>query len=352
MVRPGMSNSATWVPVSSMALRMDGERLLILDQRRLPDEERWIDASDPGVMEDCIRTLAVRGAPLIGVAAALCLGLLVRDGCAPDGFRAAAARLRAARPTAVNLMAAIDRLLAAAAGDDLSRVAGIALDVFLDDVARCDAMAAHGAALVEDGTGVITHCNTGGLATVGVGTALGVIHRAHALGKRVHVYVDETRPLLQGGRLTAWELRRLGIPHTLITDSMAAVVLRAGRAQRVFVGSDRVARNGDFANKVGTYSLAVAAAYHRVPFHPVAPWTTVDLACADGDAIPIELRDADEVRGAAGSFGSVRWCPRETDAFNPSFDVTPAALVTSLVTDRGVFSADALRRGALHELAG
>lgn len=351
MVCVGMSTSATWVPVSSMALRMDGERLFILDQRRLPDEERWIDASHPRVMEDCIRTLAVRGAPLIGVAAALCLGLLVRGGCAPDAFRAAAALLRAARPTAVNLMAAVDRLLAAAAGDDLSRVASIALDVFLDDVARCDAMATHGAALVEDGTGVITHCNSGGLATVGVGTALGVIHRAHALGKRVHVYVDETRPLLQGGRLTAWELRRLGIPHTLITDSMAAVVLRAGRAQRVFVGSDRVARNGDFANKVGTYSLAVAAAHHRVPFHPVAPWTTIDLACADGDAIPIEQRDADEVRGAAGSFGSVRWCPRETEAFNPSFDVTPVALVTSLVTDRGVFSADELRSGVLSALA-
>lgn len=345
-----MSTRPAWHPVTSMALRMDGERLLLLDQRRLPDEERWVDATDPAVMEDCIRTLAVRGAPLIGVAAALCLGLLARAGCAPGALRDAAARLRAARPTAVNLMAGIDRVLAAAPGDDLSGVGPVALDVFLDDVARCDAMAAHGAALIEDGDGVITHCNTGGLATVGVGTALGVIRRAHEGGKRVHVYVDETRPLLQGGRLTAWELRRLGIPHTLITDSMAAVVLRAAKARRVFVGSDRVARNGDFANKVGTYSLAVAAAYHRVDFHPVAPWTTVDLACPDGDAIPIELRDADEVRGAAGSFGAVRWCPPETGAFNPAFDVTPASLVTSLVTDRGVFSRDDLRRGALGAL--
>lgn len=335
-----------------MGLRMDGERVFLLDQRALPDEERWVDATDPAVMIDCIKTLAVRGAPLIGVAAAMCLGLLVRGGCDAATFRATAARLRAARPTAVNLMAAVDRLLAAAAGDELAGVDAVALDVFDDDVARCDAMADHGAALIEDGTGIVTHCNTGGLATVGVGTALGAIHRAHAQGKRVHVYVDETRPLLQGGRLTAWELRHLGIPHTLITDSMAALVLRAGRASRVFVGSDRVARNGDFANKVGTYALAVAAAHHHVPFHPVAPWTTVDLGCPDGDAIPIEQRDGDEVRGAAGSFGSVRWCPRETEVFNPAFDVTPVALVASLVTDRGVFSRDDLRRGALGALDG
>ncbi len=342
--------ATTWNPVTSTGLRMDGERVFLLDQRRLPDEERWVDATDPAVMEDCIRTLAVRGAPLIGVAAAMCLGLLVRSRCTPSVFRAEAARLRASRPTAVNLMAAIDRLLAAADDDDLSRVDAVAMDVFVDDVARADAMAEHGAALIEDGDGLVTHCNTGGLATVGVGTALGVIIRAHQQGKRVHVYVDETRPLLQGGRLTAWELRRHHIPHTLITDSMAALVLRSGRASRVFVGSDRVARNGDFANKVGTYALAVVSAHHHVPFHPVAPWTTVDLACVDGDAIPIEQRDGDEVRGASGSFGTVRWCPRETEAFNPSFDVTPVTLVTSLVTDRGVFSQDDLRRGALTRL--
>jgi methylthioribose-1-phosphate isomerase len=330
---------------------MDGERLFVLDQRRLPDEERWVDATDPAVMEECIRTLAVRGAPLIGVAAALCLGLLARGGCEPASFRAAAARLRAARPTAVNLMAAVDRVLAAAAAD-LPGVDAVAYDVFVDDVARCDAMAAHGAALVEDGSGLITHCNAGALATVGIGTAIGVIHRAHAQGKRVHVYVDETRPLLQGARLTAWELRRLGVPHTLITDGMAALILRDGKASRVFVGSDRIARNGDFANKVGTYALALAAAHHRVPFHPVAPWTTVDLACATGADIPIELRDGDEVRGASGAFGAVRWCPPETEAYNPSFDVTPASLVTSLVTDRGVFSSEDLRRGALGALDG
>lgn len=352
MVAPTMSTRTAWTPVTSMALRMDGERLWILDQRRLPDEERWIDATAVEVMDECIRTLAVRGAPLLGVAAALCLGLLARRRCTLAELRAAGARLRVARPTAVNLMAAIDRVLAAAVDDELAGVDAVAHDVFDDDVARCEAIAAHGAPLLEDGTGVISHCNAGGLATVGLGTSIGVIQRAHAMGRRVHVYVDETRPLLQGARLTAWELRRHGIPHTVITDSMAAIVMRSGRASRVLVGADRVARNGDFANKVGTYALAVAAQHHRVPFHPVAPWTTVDLGCPDGDAIPIEQRDGDEVRGAAGAFGAVRWCPPDTDVFNPAFDVTPAALVTSLVTDRGVFSGDALRRGALAALGG
>ena len=337
----------TWRAVTSTALEMDGDRVRILDQRALPDDERWIDATDPAVMEQCIRTLAVRGAPLLGVAAAMCLGLLARSGCSAGHFRDVAARLRAARPTAVNLMAAVDRLTGALVGDDLGPLPAVAMDVFDDDVDRCEAMATLGAALVQDGEGLITHCNAGGLATAGVGTALGVVIRAWELGKRVHVFVDETRPLLQGGRLTAWELRRAGVPHTLITDSMAALVLRDGRARRVFVGADRIARNGDFANKVGTYSLAVAAAHHGASFHPVAPFTTVDLACVDGAGIPIEERDGAEVRGASGAFGSVRWCPDASPVFNPSFDVTPVSLVTSMVTDRGVFTREALRDGAL-----
>jgi methylthioribose-1-phosphate isomerase len=194
---------------------------------------------------------------------------------------------------------------------------------------------------------VLTHCNTGGLATAGVGTALGVVRRAWEDGKRLHVYVDETRPLLQGARLTAWELRRLGIPYTLQTDGMAAVLLRAGKVQRVLVGADRVARNGDFANKVGTYGLAVLCHHHGVPFHPVAPWSTVDLSVADGGQIPIEDRAPEEVRGASGAFGTVSWAPEDAPVFNPSFDVTPASLVTSLVLDRGVFSREALAAGAL-----
>lgn len=335
--------------LQSLSLQFDG-RLRLLDQQLLPDQEHWIDASDPDSMIAAIVALKVRGAPLIGVAAALCVGLQAERGAGWEALQQTALGLRAARPTAVNLMWAMDRMLGVI--ERHGNVAAEAEQIFHEDVALCATLAGLGEALVADGDGILTHCNTGGLATVGVGTALGVIHRAHAQGKRVHVYVDETRPLLQGGRLTAWELRHLGIPHTLITDSMAALVLRSGKASRVFVGSDRVARNGDFANKVGTYSLAVVAAHHHVPFHPVAPWTTVDLACPDGDAIPIEQRDGDEVRGAAGSFGAVRWCPRETEVFNPAFDVTPVALVASLVTDRGVFTREDLRRGALGDLDG
>ncbi|MFN7144510.1 MAG: S-methyl-5-thioribose-1-phosphate isomerase [Myxococcota bacterium] len=323
---------------TSLSIRFDGT-LALLDQTALPDGEVWRDATDPDALVEAIRALRVRGAPAIGVAAALCLGGMAARGVPPAEIRREAARLRAARPTAVNLMWAMDRMVAALdAGRDLLAEA---LAVFDEDVACCDAMAGHGAALVEDGEGILTHCNTGGLATAGVGTALGVIRRAWESGKRVHVWVDETRPLLQGARLTAWELRTLGIPHTLVTDSMAAALMRAGRVQRVFVGADRIARNGDVANKIGTYGVAVAARFHGVPFHVVAPWSTVDLGCPDGAAIPIEERAADEVRGVVGPV-TARWAPAAAPVWNPAFDVTPAALVTSLVLDTGVVAADGL----------
>ena len=339
-------------PLTSLALRFDGWRLEILDQRQLPDEERWLDAGDPEVMAAHIRCLAVRGAPLIGVAAAVALGVYARTGATDKAVLAAARHLREARPTAVNLMNAVDRVTAAFERDGREGVIREAVALFDEDVALCDAMADHGAALLRDGDGVLTHCNSGALATVGVGTALGVIVRAWERGKRIHVFVDETRPLLQGARLTAWELARAGVPYTLITDSMAAIVMRDGRVQKVFVGADRVATNGDFANKVGTYGVAVSARHHGVAFHPVAPWTTVDLSAPDGRAIPIEERSPDEVRGVTGSFGSVRWSPRDAGVFNPAFDVTPAELVTSLVLDRGVFSREALRAGVLRSLLG
>jgi methylthioribose-1-phosphate isomerase len=327
-------------PLSSLGLRSDGARVELLDQRLLPDETRWVDATNPHDMADCIRTLAVRGAPLLGVSGAVCLGLMAARREPPEAIRQAAALLRDARPTAVNLAAMVDRVMARWTPDDPQTLCDAALAVFDEDVALGEAMATHGGALLSDGDGVLTHCNTGGLATVGVGTALGVVIRAWERGTRLHVYVDETRPLLQGGRLTAWELQRAGIPFTLITDSMAALVMRAGKVQRVLVGADRIARNGDFANKVGTYGVAVLAKHHGVPFHPVAPFTTVDLACARGDDIEIEQRDAAEVRGVRGSFGAVRWAPDGCAVFNPAFDVTPAALVTSLVLDRGVFTPD------------
>jgi methylthioribose-1-phosphate isomerase len=338
---------------SSLSLRYESARLAVLDQQALPDAERWLDGSDADAMIGHLHALRVRGAPLIGVAAALCLACLARDGADAPALHAAADRLRAARPTAVNLRWAIDRMRPALSGTP-ARVEAEALAIFDEDVALCDAMAAHGAALIADGEELLTHCNTGGLATAGVGTALGVVRRAWESGKKLHVWVDETRPLLQGGRLTAWELARLGIPHTLITDSMAAVVMRAGRVQRVLVGADRVAANGDFANKIGTYGVAVLAAHHAVPFHVVAPWSTVDLACADGAAIPIEQRDPAEVRGVTGradGVGAVRWAPVATPVFNPAFDVTPGTLVTSLVLDTGVLSGAELASGALARTA-
>jgi len=324
-------------PFESLGLRHDGRALWVLDQTQLPDEELWLDGSEPVAMIALIQRLAVRGAPLIGVAAAACLGTFADRGASASEYSAACAALRAARPTAVNLMWAMDRMRAA------TEPSAEAHAIFAEDVRLCEGMAEHGAALIQDGEGLLTHCNTGGLATAGIGTALGVIRRAHEQGKRLHVYADETRPLLQGGRLTAWELQRLGIPATLITDSMAALLLRDGKVQRVLVGSDRVAANGDFANKVGTYGLAVQAHFHGVPFHPVAPFSTVDLACPNGAAIPIELRDAAEVRG----YGPLRWAPEAMPAWNPSFDVTPVDLVTSLVLDRGVYTAAELKAGAL-----
>jgi len=334
-------------PLNSLALRHDGHTLTILDQTLLPDREVWLDGGDPAVMVQHIRRLAVRGAPLIGVAAALSLAALAEAGASGPALRQAAADLRRARPTAVNLMWAMDRMTAVLdQGGSARDLAAEGAAIFDQDVALCEGMARHGVALMGPGEAVLTHCNSGGLATVGVGTALGVIIRAFEAGKVGHVFVDETRPLLQGARLTAWELGRRGIPHTLITDSMAAILMRDGKVQRVLVGADRVARNGDFANKVGTYGLAVQARHHGVPFHPAAPWSTVDLACADGAAIPIEMRDEAEVRG----FGSLRWAPEGAPAFNPSFDVTPAALVTSLVLDRALVTGAELAKGALAEL--
>lgn len=316
----------------SLALRVEHGRVRVLDQTRLPFEEAWLEGSDPAGMVGHIQRLSVRGAPLIGVAAALSLAAFAEAGASAAALSAACAELRRARPTAVNLMAAMDRMRAVmAAGGATADLVREAEAVFDGDVALCEAMARHGVPLLGPGEAVLTHCNSGGLATAGIGTALGVIRRAWEAGKVGRVYVDETRPLLQGARLTAWELRTLGIPFTLLTDSMAAILMRQGLVSRVLVGADRIARNGDFANKVGTYGLAVQARHHGVPFHPVAPWTTVDLDCPDGAGIPIEARAPVEVRG----YGALRWAP-EGDVFNPAFDVTPADLATSLVLDRGV----------------
>lgn len=331
----------------SLGLRHSENNLLVLDQQMLPDKSIWLHAKSPTEMIDIIQKLKVRGAPLIGVAAALSLAKFAETTSDTALIRKTAQQLRDARPTAVNLMNAIDRML-----ENLGNLTKTAEMIFEEDVQLCEKMATNGAALIEDGDSILTHCNTGGLATAGIGTALGVIRKAHEQGKKIHVYVDETRPLLQGGRLTAWELTQLKIPHTLICDNMAATLMRDGKITRAFVGADRIAVNGDFANKIGTYNVAVICKHHGIPFYTVAPKTTVDLNCATGKDIPIEQRAAKEVRGAAGSFGDVTWAPLESPVFNPAFDVTPAELLTGIVLDTAVYSRSELASGALKGIYG
>lgn len=307
--------------LKSLGLETKGPAVRVLDQTKLPHVEDWVDATDPTEMIACMRALKVRGAPLIGVAAALSLAYWSQDKNESQ-IRAAALALREARPTAVNLMGAIDRLLAVAS-EGPAALLSAAYEIFDEDVRLCRDMGEDGARLISEGDHVLTHCNTGGLATAGIGTALGVIRAAFESGKRLHVFVDETRPLLQGARLTAWELQKLGIPYTLLCDNMAASLMAEGRVQKVIVGADRVACNGDFANKIGTYSLAIVAHHHRIPFYVAAPQTTVDPLCPSGREIPIEQRGAAEVR--------CDWAPKDSAVYNPAFDVTPAWLVTEFI---------------------
>ncbi|RZA07264.1 MAG: S-methyl-5-thioribose-1-phosphate isomerase [Proteobacteria bacterium] len=310
--------------IDSLSIRRQDGALQILDQTLLPLEERWLTVPDAATMITHIQRLAVRGAPLIGVAAALALAEEASGDISREALRARANELRAARPTAVNLMHAMDRMIAKLDGG-LAAIRAEAEAIYAEDVRLCLEMANRAAAFIHDGDGLLTHCNTGGLATAGVGTALGAIRAAWMSGKKIHVFVDETRPLLQGARLTAWELGKLGIPHTLICDSMAANLMRAGRVQHVLVGADRIALNGDVANKVGTYGLAVQAKHHGVPFTVVAPSTTLDPACLTGAEIPIEERNPEEVRGGRA--------PLATPVWNPAFDVAPRALITRIVLE-------------------
>lgn len=294
-----------------------------VDQTLLPGELRHVETRDWRDLAVAIRRLAVRGAPLIGIAGAYGLALAARAG---GDLRATAERLAATRPTAVNLRWALDRALAA--GD----VEAEAVRIHEEQRAADARMGELGAALIGDGATVLTHCNTGALATGGIGTALGVVKTAHWRGARLRVLVDETRPLLQGARLTAWELGREGVPHEIIVDAAAAGLIARGRVQAVVVGADRVAANGDVANKVGTYGLALAADAHGVPFYVVAPASTIDPDTANGTGIEIEERDEEEVLTLAGA----RVAPAGSAARNPAFDVTPARLVTAIVTERGV----------------
>jgi methylthioribose-1-phosphate isomerase len=300
-----------------------GGAVVLIDQRRLPGELAFLTCRSVDELCDAIRTLAVRGAPALGAAGAMGIALAwMRDEDVHEAGRA----LVATRPTAVNLAWGVQRALASP--DPVAE----ALAIASEDVERNRRIGAHGAPLVPVGGRVLTHCNAGALACVGYGTALGVVRAAHEAGRRPRVWVDETRPVLQGARLTAWELDRLGIPATLVPDAAAASLMASGSVDCVVVGADRIAANGDVANKVGTYGLAVLAAHHGIPFYVAAPTSTIDPSCASGADIVIEWRPAGEVTHVAG----VAIAPAGVGAANPAFDVTPAALVTALITEDGV----------------
>lgn len=348
-------------PASVQTLRFEGGALWLIDQRVLPGELRWRRCGDAAETAAAIRDMVVRGAPAIGVSAAYGVALEAAalssgGGDFAAGLEYGLQQLAASRPTAVNLFWALARMrrrwqaLAAAAPAETAReLLAEAQAIHREDVAANRALGAHGAALLGESARVLTHCNAGALATAGHGTALGVVRSAVAAGKRIAVLADETRPFLQGARLTAWELQADGIPVTLITDNMSGHLMARGDIDAVIVGADRVAANGDVANKIGTYMVAVLARYHAIPFYVACPLSTVDPQLPDGSAIPIEERDPEEVAGYAGQ----RWAPTGVAARHPAFDVTPAALVTALITEAGVLHGpDAagivalLRRGA------
>ncbi|MGH7616053.1 MAG: S-methyl-5-thioribose-1-phosphate isomerase [Gemmatimonadaceae bacterium] len=320
----------------------DGRNISIVDQRELPGREVRLELGTVDAVYDAIRTLAVRGAPAIGVTAAMALSLAVdeterdRESALSHVIRAAG-RLKSARPTAVNLAWAIDRVIGVAlrvkdASQLRAAIRDEATHILDEDRAMCRGIGEAGAELISDGARILTHCNTGALATAGIGTALAAIYVAAEQGKRVQVYAGETRPLLQGARLTAWELQRAGIPVCVLVDSAAASLMADGEIDMVLVGADRIATNGDAANKIGTYSLAVAAHHHGIPFYIAAPSSTFDPTTRNANGILIEQRAPDEVRRGFG----VATTPPDVSVHNPAFDVTPGSLVSALVSEHGV----------------
>ncbi|MBL0058622.1 MAG: S-methyl-5-thioribose-1-phosphate isomerase [Elusimicrobia bacterium] len=327
------------------AYRWRNGRLAVLEQRELPRHVRYFQCRTHGQVARAIRDMSIRGAPAIGCAAAFGLALAARERAFknPAAFIAhleeAKKHLGATRPTAVNLFWALERMArlwkkSPPAADLAHLLEREALAIHAEDIASCRTIGDAGAKLLPRNAVVLTHCNAGALATAGYGTAVGVIRSAQARGKIKSVYVDETRPYLQGARLTAWELEQEGIPYEILTDNMAGHILKTEKVDAVIVGADRIAANGDTANKIGTYSLAVLAHYHRVPFYVAAPLSTVDLATSTGAGIPIEERSAEEVLTVRG----LRLAPADARARHPAFDVTPARLITAIITDRGVFA--------------
>lgn len=307
-------------------------QIKVLDQTLLPHREEWIVCETSEQMITIIQKLKVRGAPLIGVAASLMLGHLASEGLKNQALINTANALIQARPTAVNLQYGIERLLSSHQDQGPEALLPEAIAFFEEDQKLCERIGQHGATLIDHGDHILTHCNAGALATAGIGTAIGVITTAHKQNKNIHVFADETRPLLQGARLTAWEMAQENVPCTLICDNMAASLMAEKRIQKIIVGADRIAANGDTANKIGTYNLAVLAHYHKIPFYVAAPYSTVDLNCPNGSAIPIEQRSANEVLG----YGDTLWGEPNTAIYNPAFDVTPAELVTAWILDSGI----------------
>lgn len=338
------------------SLEWTGQRLRLLDQTKLPEQCVMVDCDDYRAAADAIRTMKVRGAPAIGATAAygIALGALeLKDKDKEEfvaGLRVVADEMGKTRPTAVNLFWAIRRMMSVVDRSGDKPVADIvqalideANAIAAEDVETCRRIGDNGAELINTGDGILTHCNTGALATVDYGTALGVIRSAHNQGKQIHVYADETRPFLQGARLTAWELLQEGIPTTLITDNMAGWLMKQGKIQAAIVGADRIAANGDTANKIGTYSVAVLCKEHGIPFYVAAPLSTIDLEIESGDEIPIEERAAKEVTHVFGR----RVAPEGINVVNPAFDVTPARYITAIITEVGVIKApyrEAIRR--------
>lgn len=319
-------------------------KVWFLDQTRLPKERCVIETNEPAVLAKAIRTLSIRGAPLIGIAAAYGVALefvsnpLARRENLPSRLARVHTLFASTRPTAVNLFWALERMVKRAesfsgSGNDLGNILrDEALKIHEEDRKMCEQIGIHGSTLLSPGTSVLTHCNTGALATGGIGTALGIVRTAWERKILRHVYVDETRPLHQGSRLTAWELEQLGISSTLVTDSTASFLMQQGRVQAVLVGADRIAANGDVANKIGTYGLAVSAHYHNIPFYVAAPTSTIDTSLPSGKDIPLEMRDSEELRRQ----GEKLLAPPETDVYAPAFDITPKNLVTAIITERGI----------------
>ncbi len=321
-------------PLELNVISWNAGRIRLLDQTRLPYEETYLEIDNVAALAKAIQEMRIRGAPALGIAAAYGLALAAAHG---DSIEGAARLLRSTRPTAVNLSRALERVMAAARGSRAaSEVAAKTLEearrIHDEEIEAGRAIGRLGVDLISPGATILTHCNTGALATAGYGTAFAVIRTAHEQGKDVHVLVDETRPLLQGARLTAWELQRLSIPFTVIVDGAAGEMMRRHRVDCVIVGADRIAANGDVANKVGTYSIAVLAKENEIPFYVVAPTSTIDFSTATGEDIPIEERDMAEV----STFAGIRTTPQNTTAANPAFDVTPARYVTAIVTEKGI----------------